>query len=217
MDWNAIWDSIKNFFTSNGWKILAFFAVLILGIIVVKIIINITRRILGKTKMERIAQQFLVGALKLVLYLVLVLILLSMIGVQVTGIITALSAILLAVGMALESNIANVANGIVIVSTHMFKKGDYIIVDGVEGSVSNINFLFTTIMTVDNKRVTIPNSTIVNSSVTNAGANNTRRVDFTFSVAYESDVEAVKKIVLDVMNTMAKLELKTHHSADLKH
>ncbi len=199
MDWGQIWNSIKTFFTSNGLKILTFIGVLILGIIIIKIVMNITRRLLGKTKMEKIAQQFLLGAIKIVLYLVLVLILLSLVGIQVTGIITALSAILLAVGMALESNIANLANGIVIVATHMFKKGDYISVDGVEGSITNINFLFTTLMTPDNKKITLPNSTIVNSSVTNAGANKTRRVDFMFSVAYESDVETVKKIIIDVM------------------
>ncbi len=207
MDWNSIWNTIKTFFTDNGWKILGFIAVLIFGIILIKILLNVSRRVMLKTKMERIAQQFLMGALKLVLYLILVLVLLSIIGVQVTGIITALSALLLAVGMALENNIANLANGIVIVSTHMFKKGDYISVDGVEGSISDINFLFTTIMTADNKKVTIPNSTIVNNSVTNNGANATRRVDFTFSVAYESDVETVKKIVLDVMNSNGKVRL----------
>lgn len=207
MDWNSIWNTIKDFFTDNGWRILEFFLVLILGIIVVKIILNVTRRIMSKTKMEKIAQQFLIGVLKVVLYLILILALLSIIGIEVSGIITALSALLLAVGLALENNIANLANGIVIVSTHMFKKGDYIIVDGVEGSITNINFLFTTINTTDNKRVTIPNSTIVNNSVSNAGANNTRRVDFTFSVAYETDVELVKKIVLDVMNSNGNVRL----------
>ncbi len=207
MDWQNIWNTIKNFFTSNGWKILGFVAVLVFGIILIKIILNITRRILGKTKMEKIGQQFLMTALKIILYLILVLILLSMVGIQITGIITALSAILLAVGMALESNIANLANGIVIVATHMFKKGDFISVNGVDGSIVNINFLFTTLQTPDNKRITLPNSTIVNSSVVNAGANKTRRVDFTFSVAYESDVEEVKKIVLDVMNSNGNVRL----------
>ena len=207
MDWKGIWNSIKNFFTDNVWKIVGFFAILIIGIIVVKIVINLTRKVLSKTKMEKIGQQFLCTALKFCLYLVLILILLSTIGIAISGIITALSAVLLAVGMALQNNVSNLANGIVIVSTHMFKKGDYIIVDGKEGAISDINFLFTTIITPDNKKVTIPNSTIVNSSVVNAGANPKRRVDFTFSVAYESDVELVKKIVVDVMLSNGKVDL----------
>jgi small-conductance mechanosensitive channel len=94
----------------------------------------------------------------------------------------------------------------------MFKKGDYITVDGKEGSIVDINFLFTTLMTPDNKKVTLPNSTIVNSSVVNAGANKTRRVDFTFSVAYETDVEKVKEIVISVMKSNGKVYDNEEHT-----
>ena len=87
----------------------------------------------------------------------------------------------------------------------MFKKGDYIIVEDREGSIVDINFLFVTLMTTDNKRITIPNSIIVNNAVVNSGANAQRRVDFTFSVAYESDVELVKKIVTDCMLSNGKV------------
>lgn len=207
MDWAKLWSNIVNFFTTNIWNVVLFVCVFIFGIILVKLLMNIVRRILNKTKMEKIAQNFLLAIIKFCLYLIWVLVLLSIIGIQVTGVLTALSAILLAVGMALESNIANLANGIVIVSTHMFKKGDFISVGGVEGSITQINFLFTTLTTPDNKKVTIPNSTIVNSSVTNAGANPKRRVDFTFSVAYETDVEQVKNIVTSVMQSNGKVYL----------
>lgn len=207
MDWQGIWDTIVNFFESNGWAILGFFLTLIAGIIIVKVVINITRRVLNKTKMEKIAQQFIVTTIKFVLYLVLILILLSIVGVQISGILTTISALLLAVGLALENNIANLANGIIVISTHMFKKGDYVSVDGVEGSIVDINFFFTTIMTSDNKKITLPNSEMINNPVVNSGASKTRRVDFTFSVAYETDVELVKKIVLDVMKSNGKVYL----------
>ena len=216
MNWEEIWNSIVSFFSSNIWTIIGFFAILIIGIIVIKITLNITRRLLAKSKMEKIGQQFLTTALKLVLYVVLVLLLLSTIGIEITGIVTAISAALLAVGMALQNIIANFANGIIIVGTHMFKKGDYIIVDGVEGSIVDINFLFTTIFTTDNKKITIPNSTIVNSSVVNAGANPKRRVDFMFSVAYETDVELVKKIVTDVMKSNGAVYLDPEPFCRLK-
>lgn len=216
MDWNKLWNDMKSFFVDNVWNIVLFFSVLLIGIIVIKILINIIRRIFAKSKMEKIAQQFIIAIIKVLLYVVLVLALFGIMGVQVTGIITALSAVLLAVGLALESNIANLANGIVIVATKMFKKGDRIIVGDVEGDIININFLFTTLSTSDNKRITIPNSTIVNSSVINAGANPTRRVDFTFSVAYETDVELVKKIVTDVMKSNGKVLLDKEPFCRLK-
>ena len=196
MDWNKIWNSIVDFFETNVWGIVKFFAILFVGIVVIKLIINVANRLLNKAKMEKIAQQFIMGAVKFVLYLILTLTLLSVIGVEVTGIITALSALILAVGMALQGNIANLANGVIIVATKMFKKGDWISVNGVSGGVVDINFFFTTINTADNKRVTIPNSAIVNGEVENAGANTTRRVDFTFSV---------KKIVIDVMKSNGKI------------
>ena len=205
MSWNKFWNSIVDFFAGNIWKIIGFFATLLIGVIVIKIIINIMTRFFAKAKMEKIAQQFIRTIVKFLLYLILILMLLSIVGIQISGIITALSATVLAVGMALQNNIANLANGIIIVSTKMFKKGDFITVGSVSGSITDINFFFTTLTTPDNKKVTLPNNMIVNSEVTNAGANKTRRVDWTFSVAYESDVEQVKKIILDVINSNGKV------------
>lgn len=207
MDWSGIWNSIVNYFETNVWNIVWFFVILLVGVLLIKVILGLVRKMLSKTKMEKIAQQFICTALKFCLWLVLILLLLSQVGIEISGILTAISALILAVGMALETNMANLANGIVIVSNHMFKKGDYIIVDGVEGNITDINFLFTTLLTSDNKKVTLPNSTIVNSSVINLGANDKRRIDFTFSVAYESDVELVKKIVTDVMKSDGRVYL----------
>lgn len=207
MDWGKIWNDIVNFFTTNVWNIVFFFAILVVGIIVIKLGMMLLRKLLSKTKMEKIAQQFLCTITRFVLWLALILILLAQIGVEITGLLTALSAVILAVGMALQNAIANVANGIIIISNHMFKKGDYIIINGVEGNITDINFMFTTLVTLDNRKVTLPNSSILNSNVTNLGAYPKRRVDFTFSVAYESDVELVKKVVTDVMKSDGRVYL----------
>ena len=207
MDWQGIWNSIVNFFKSNAWNILWFFVILVVGIIVIKILLRLVKKLLGKTKMEKMAQQFVITIFKFVLYLALILLLLSQIGIEISGILTACSAVILAVGMALQNSISNVANGIIIISNKMFKKGDYIITGGVEGQVTDINFLFTTLITADNKKITLPNSNILNGEVTNLGAYPTRRVDFMFSVAYETDVELIKKIVTDVMKSDGRVLL----------
>lgn len=199
MDWGKLWDDIVNFFTNNVWNIVLFFAVLLIGIIVIKLTLNLLKRIVNRSKVEKIAAGFFLVLLKFVLYLVLILILLSIIGVNINGVLTALSASVLAVGLALQTIISNVANGLVIISNKMFKKGDYIVVNGVEGSIIEINFLFVTLQTPDNKKITLPNSTIVNSSVTNVTANSTRRVQLTFDVAYETDIEVAKKVVVDAV------------------
>lgn len=211
-----LWNDIVDFFNNNVWDIILFFAVLVIGTIVVKILLNISRRMLKKTRMEGITQGFIMAFIKIALYLVLILMLLSVIGIQVGGLITALSAVILAIGVALQNIIANVANGIVIVSTHMFKKGDWISVGSVSGAVTNINFLFTTLTTADNRRVTLPNSMLINNEVTNNGSYDTRRVEFTFSVAYETDVELVKKLVVDVMKSNGNVRLDKEPFCRLK-
>ncbi len=214
MDFEAIWETIKNYFAENYMSYVRFFAVLIIGIIVIKILLKIMSGVFRR--MEPVAKRFLLAIFKFVFWLTLILVLLSVVGVEITGMLTAVSAVLLAIGMALESNIANLANGIVIVSSHMLKKGDFITVGDVSGCVTEINFLFTTLTTIDNKRVTIPNSTIVNSAVVNAGANPKRRVDITFSVAYESDVELVKRTVIGVMRSNGKVYLDPEPFCKLK-
>ncbi len=216
MNWSKIWDDIVNFFSTNLWNIVLFFATLVIGLIVVKIVLNISRKLMRKTKMEQVTQSFMQAIIKFCLYLVLVLILLNIVGISMSGVLTAISACILAIGMALQNIIASLANGIVIVTSHLFKKGDFVEVAGVNGCVENINFLFVTLTTSDNKKVTVPNTAIVTGEVVNYGANPTRRVDFTFSVAYESDVEQVKQIVIDVMKSNGKVLLDKEPFCRLK-
>lgn len=201
MNWQKIWEDIVNFFRGNVWNIVTFVVVFFCGIIAVKLLINILRRMLRRTKMEPIAIGFIMAIVKFLLYLILLLILLDILGIGVTWLVTAFSAVFLAVGLALQNNIANMANGIIIVSSGMFKKGDYIEINGVEGSIAQINFLYVTLITSDNKRITLPNSKILNEVVTNYDSNHTRRINFEFEVAYENDVEKVKATVLECMKS----------------
>lgn len=201
---SGLWNDVVEFFTTKYWNVIMFFAITVIGIILIKTVLTLLRRAMSRGKMEKIAQSFIINILRYVLYLILLLILLSHIGVEITGIITALSAAVLAVGMALKDSIANLANGIIIVSMKMVRKGDFISVGGTDGTVDDINFLFTTVNTPDNKRIFIPNSKMTSDALVNYGMNGSRRVDFTFSVAYESDVELVKKIVTDVMKSCDK-------------
>ena len=201
---SGLWEEIVDFFSTKYWNVITFFLILLVGIFLIKAVLALLRRAMSKGKMEKIAQSFILNIFRYLLYLILLLILLSFIGIEITGIITALSAAVLAVGMALKDNIANLANGIIIVSMKMVRKGDYVSVSGTDGTVDDINFLFTTLNTPDNKKIYIPNSKMTTDALINFGINGTRRVDFTFSVAYESDVELVKKIVTDVMNSCDK-------------
>lgn len=203
-----MWHTVVNFFRGNVWNIVTFIAVLVLGVVAIKLLLNITKRLFRRTHLEPIAVGFIMAIIKFMLYLVLMIVLLEILGIGITWIVTAFSAVFLAVGLALQNNIANLANGIIIVSSGMFKKGDYIAVDGVEGSIAQINFLYITLITPDNKRITIPNNKILNDIVTNYDSNNTRRVNFEFEVGYANDVELVKNTVIECMksNGMVRLD-----------
>lgn len=198
MSWTEIWDSINNFFSNQGWPILEAVLVLICGIIIIKIIMVAIKSAFKRSKLEKITQTFLLSIVKYAFYLVLVIIVLQILGVPMTTFIAALSAAGLAIGLALQNSLTNLASGIIIVSTKPFKAGDYISVNGVEGTVKSIQILTTTITTIDNKNVIIPNSIITSNSVTNYHSNDKRRVNFKFSAAYSADMPAIKKAVMRV-------------------
>ncbi|MCQ2381716.1 MAG: mechanosensitive ion channel family protein [Clostridia bacterium] len=207
MSWQSFGKTLFNYFTSNVWNIAIFFVILVFGIIAIKLLLNIMKRMFRKTHIEPIAVSFIMAIVKFLLYLILTLVLLEVLGIGITWLVTAFSAVFLAVGLALQNNIANLANGIIIVSSGMFKKGDYIAVDGVEGSIAQINFLYITLITPDNKRITIPNNKILNDIVTNYDSNNVRRVNFEFEVGYDNDVEKVKETVIECMKSNGMVHL----------
>ena len=206
-DWSKMWNQITDFFSSNVWNIIRFFSVLAIGIIVIFLIMFLVRRAMTFHKVDRLAIRFVSTILRFTLWLVLILILLRTVGLEITGLTTAISAVVLAIGMALKDNISNVANGLLLVTSKKYKTGDYVIVGGVEGSIEEISLMFTCLRTPDGKQIMMPNSTMVNSQVTNVGAYPKRRINITLPVPYEADVELVKKIVIDSMKSDGRVYL----------
>ena len=207
MDFQQIWETIKNFFVDNVWNIVRFFAVLIIGFILIISIMQILKKIFKARNVDPVASRFVLSLIRFILWFAFVLILLAMVGVEVTGLTAAVSAIVLAIGVALKDNISNLANGLILVGSKKYKTGDYIIVGSVEGSIIEINVLFTVLKTPDGKQIVMPNSTMVNSQVTNNSAFEKRRVAITYSVAYDSDVSKVKEVILSVMRANGKVYL----------
>ena len=216
MDWNNIWETIKNFFSNNAWNIAKFCLILVLGFFACKIIIKILRAALNKSKLEKITQKFILSILRVAIWVIYFMTLLRLIGVDITGIIAAFAACAVAIGLALENSLSNLASGIILVSSKSIKEKDYVSVGGVEGTVLSIGLLQSTILTVDNKTIYIPNSTIIGSSLTNYSTQKTRRVDFNFGVDYATDIKLVKEIVLNVMKSNGKVLLDPAPSCNLK-
>ena len=214
--WKDFWYSVAQFFKDNVWNFVRFFSVLLIGMILIWITMRVLRRVFRHRKMDDVASRFLCAIIRFLLVLLLCLVLLAIVGVPIDGITTSLSAAVLAVGVALKEFLSNVASGIILVGSKKYSSGDYIVIAGVEGSIIDINFLFTSLKTPDGKLVTLPNSTMTSQPVTNLGAFPRRRVSIMFNVAYESDTAKVVKIVTDVMKSDGKVYLDPLPSCRLK-
>ncbi|MBQ9801516.1 MAG: mechanosensitive ion channel, partial [Clostridia bacterium] len=193
-------------FLMNRWStILTFVLVLIIGAIALRIVMGIFRKAINKSKLKGAAGDFLTSMVKVVLVIVYLIALLSLLGVPTTSIVAIFTAFSLALSLAVQGTISNVASGIMLVVNKPFEEGDFVDIGGQVGTVETITISCTKLKTGDNKVIVLPNSTVSGSSIINYSAKETRRLDLTFSVAYGSDVEKVKAIVLDVISKHSEI------------
>lgn len=196
------------FFTNNGLSIIASILVLIIGIFLVHYFCKLLLRIIYATKIDNAVGSFIVTLLKIILYVVIIFSCASILGISGNNFLVALSSVALAVALALKDSLSNLANGIIIIATKPFKKGDHVQIGSVEGNIRNIKLFTTEIYSVDNKKIIIPNSNVVSTAIINFTANPTKRLDLTFSDSYNSDLDKVKEVMLRTINDES-LVLKT--------
>lgn len=193
-------NTIGNWFVENWRTIVDFFAIAILGFLLVKIVLAIVKRQLKRTKIEKTIQTFILSISKFVLYLILIVCVLSSVGVSITGLTVVISAISLAITLALQDSLKNLVNGFIIISTKLVKEGDWVKIGDMEGTVKGVRMLYIILQTADNKKITIPNSTVIGKEIVNYNVYKSRRVDLTFDIAYDSNVDKAKEIVLNVVD-----------------
>ena len=152
-------------------------------------------------KIDKSVASFLVSVSNIGLKMVVVITAASILGVPLTAIITVFGTVGVAIGLALQGSLSNLAGSIMILLFRPFKVGDFIEVAGVSGTVDEINFFYTVLNTPDNKRVTIPNATASNAVVTDYSSYTTRRIDLVFGVAYGTDVMKVKNLLSGIANS----------------
>lgn len=195
MDWKKILDFLIELGTSYGLKLLGAILVLIVGVKLVKTLSKWIKKSPKLDKLDDSLRSFLVSFSKIVLYIVLVITVAMILGIPATSFITILASCGVAIGLALQGSLSNFAGGLMILFFKPFKVGDYIEASGESGTVKDISVVYTTLITPDNKRITIPNGTLTNSVIENYSTEKLRRVDMNFSVSYDADIEQVKKII----------------------
>lgn len=201
-----LWASIITFFSNNGMEIAtrAILALLVIvgGHYLIKLLVFILRKAarINDRRVDRSARAFVINLLKLILNVILFLAVLSIIKVDLSGLATIISAAVLAIGLSIQDVIANFASGVIILSTKPFLTGDWVEIDGASGSVENVGMLTTSIITIDQQRVNIPNKIVVNTKITNYNAKPTRRAAITLPFAYQVDVDQVRAIGFEIIN-----------------
>ena len=178
------------------WKIIGALLVLLIGFKIVNVLIRKLNASKGFEKMDSNMASFLSNVLKVTLKLILVIAAVSMVGIQTSALIAALTTCGAAIALALQGGLSNIAAGVIIVLCRPFHVGDFINAGGVAGVVKEIGVYYTTIITPDNQRIVMPNGSLSNSTITNLSTEATRRIDFEFNVAYASDIDLVRKVLL---------------------
>lgn len=198
---------VISFLWTYGPKIVYALAVLVIGFWFVNILKRtITKRFM-KRKSDLSLNHFLTSLVSITLKVLILITVASMLGIATTSFIAILGAAGLALGLALQGSLANFAGGVLILMFKPFKVGDYIAAQGFDGTVRKIEIFNTTLTTVDNKTIIIPNGKLSNEVVTNYSTEKLRRVDLKFGIGYGDDIKKTKK-TLDSIIAKHKLILK---------
>lgn len=192
---DSLWNDYSPMIVEYGTGLLYALVVLILGLMVVKMITGSMKKMMLKSNMDNSLVPFLTSLIGTTLKILVVISALGMLGIEMTSFIALLGAAGLAIGMALSGTLQNFAGGVMILIFKPFKVGDFINAQGHSGSVKEIQIFNTILNTPDNKIIIIPNGGLSTSSMTNFSALETRRVDWTFGIAYGDDVDKAEAVL----------------------
>ena len=200
IDWAETWTLIQTTGVDLGINLVTALVIFFVGKWIVGIVVKGMMKAMQKGDLDITLRRFIGNLARTLLMLFVVIAAINALGVQTASLIALVGAAGLAVGLALQGSLANFAAGVLIVLFRPYKVGDWIEGGGVSGSVEEVQILTTVLKTGDNKRVIIPNSQIMGTTITNYSANDTRRVDLVVGVSYSDDLDKVRKELQDLVN-----------------
>lgn len=196
-----------------GMRVVLAVLVLIIGIQLIKVIRKIVKKSMQKGNADPGVTQFIDSFFKVSLYILLIITIASGFGMDAASILAVLGSAGVAIGLAIQGSLSNFVGGVLILLLKPFKVGDYIKEDtkGNEGTVMAIELFYTKLATVDNKVIVLPNGTLANSSLTNVTACDSRRLDISVGISYDSDIRQAKEVLQKVLaEDVAVLKDKEH-------
>ena len=191
----AMLEKAGPWFLNLCWKLLIALAVFLIGKKAIGFIRRFAGRSFERAGVEAGASKFLKSLIEVCLYGILVFMIAGQLGLNTASLVTILGTASLALSLSLQGTLQNFAGGVLLLLVKPFKVGEYIICPEGEGTVSMIGLVYTTLLTADNKRITIPNGSLANSTVTDVTAMEKRRLDLLVGIGYQADIKAAKEIL----------------------
>lgn len=186
---------------SYAVNIVAAIAIIIVGMIVARIVSNTVNRLMVARQIDTTVADFLSALVRYGIIAFTLIAALGRVGVQTASVIAVLGAAGLAVGLALQGSLSNLAAGVLLVMFRPFRAGEYVDLGGVAGTVLSVQIFSTTLRAVDGKIVVIPNGKIIAGNIINFSREPVRRNEFMISVTYDADIDRVKKILTDIIQS----------------
>ena len=198
-------EKLKELLVEYTPKIIVALAILIIGLFVIKIVVNTSKKVLKKRGVDETLQKFLGDLLSWVLKILLIITVIAKLGIETTSFAAIIAAAGLAVGLALQGSLANFAGGVLIMIFKPFKIGDLIEAQGEIGVVKEIEIFTSKLTGLSNKEIIIPNGILSNGNIVNYTTEGTRRVDLTIGVDYAADIKQTKEVLMSVLASHPKV------------
>ncbi|MCD8084098.1 MAG: mechanosensitive ion channel [Clostridiales bacterium] len=195
-------NSIIDLVTSAGGKIILALVVLFVGNIVIKTFLKAMQKNKAFDRIDGSVKTFSLSFMKGALYVMLIVAVIGILGVPMASVITVLASAGVAIGLALQGALSNLAGGIMLMIFKPFRVGDFVEASGATGVVQEITMFYTVFLSLDNKRITVPNGNLMNANITDYSSEELRRVDLTFTCAKAEKPAKIQDLILDVICSM---------------
>lgn len=196
---------IQEIITLYGLKIITAILIFIIGRICAGIFGKALEKILRKSKVEQTFAKFICNIFYIGIMTFVVVASLGHLGIQTASFIAIIGSAGLAIGLAFQSSLANLASGVLLIIFKPFKIGDFVEGGGISGYVVEIAIFATTFKTPDNKKIIVPNSKLTSDNIINYSAADKRRIDLVIGVSYDDNLDKVKKILQDILDNESKV------------
>lgn len=202
---NELWNTITDLAVRYGLSILGAAATLVIGYLLARAMTALVKRLLDRARVEATLVSFATHLLYYFLLIFVGVAALNTLGVATASLVAVLGAAGLAVGLALQGSLANFAAGVLIILFRPYKVGDFVELNDETGYVAAVEMLYTTLRTLDNKAVIVPNAAATSNTIINYSANNCVRIDLIYGISYGDNILKAKQIILDEMAKHAKV------------